>query len=114
MLDEHLTFSQQCNKVCNRVSTAIATIYKLRTVLPAEVLKSIYFSLVHSHLKYLTSIWGLAPVVHLKPVQRLQNCALKNVFGLPRLTSTFDLYFIYSRTILPIKGIHELQVLKFV
>jgi hypothetical protein len=47
-------------------------------------------------------------------LQVLQNRALKLVFGLPPLTNTLQLFQTHAQTILPIKGLHELLVLKHV
>lgn len=44
----------------------------------------------------------------------MQNRALKFVCGLPVLTSSVELYSLHARNVLPIRGLHEYEVLKFV
>jgi hypothetical protein len=84
------------------------------TTLPTDVLKLIYFSLVHSHLTHLCGISGLAANVHLKPVHILQNRALKTAYDLPILTNTLELFNDHVKTVLPVRALHYFQILKFV
>lgn len=113
-LDTHLNSGNHIRMIYARVSPALAALYKLRNVLPSEVLRLIYFSLFHSHLVYLCSILGQTYSSYLRPLQVLQNRALKIVFNLPALTSTTDLYARLVRNVLPIRGIHELQTVRLV
>lgn len=113
VLDTHLTYRRHCDFVSSRMSAAIGALYKVKAFVPREALLSIYFSLVHSHLLYMVNIWGTASTAHLKPLQILQNRALKIVYGLPTLTRTVELFSEHARGILPVKGLHELQVLKY-
>lgn len=85
---------------------------KLYYFLPCKVLFLIYFSLIHSHIQYLCSIWGNSCKSNLKPIQILQNRALKAIHGLPNDHSTFDLYS--KSGVLPIKGIFNSQICTFV
>lgn len=113
-LDTHLNFGPHIEMICGRVSPALAALYKLRNVLPTEALRLIYFSLFHSHVDYLCSIWGQTHSCYLRPIQVLQNRALKIVHGLPSMTSTVSLYSDYVRNVLPIRGICELQIVRLV
>lgn len=113
VLDTHLTYKRHCAFVASKMSSAIGALYKVKSFVPRDALRSIYFSLIHSHLLYMVNIWGTASAVHLKPIQILQNRALKIVLGLPTLTNTVELFSEHARGILPVRGLHELQVLKY-
>jgi hypothetical protein len=60
--------------------------------MPRAVLLNIYFALVYSHLFYCCILWGNASKTALKPLQTLQNRALRNLLNLPYLTSATPLY----------------------
>lgn len=107
MLDEHLTFQNHYSLICDKISPAIAAMHKLRTTLPQEALRLVYFSLVHSHLTQLCGICGLAAATYLKPVQVMQNRALKILFNLPLLTNTLELYREYGKTIIVYRYQHN-------
>lgn len=113
-LDTYLNFSKHIDIICARISPAVAALYKMRDFLPTDALKMIYFSLIHSHLVYLCCIWGQTFYSHMKPLQTLQNRALKLVYGLPFLTPTVSLYCHFVKNVLPIKGIHEYQMVRMV
>lgn len=113
-LDKNLNFGSHVDMICGRILGAVASLYKVRTMLPPEAMKSIYFSLIHSHVIYLCSIWGQTTYNHLRPLQVLQNRALKIAYELPPLTSTVHLFSHYVRNVLPIRGISEMQIVKLV
>ena len=47
--------------------------------MPSEILKSIYYATVHSHIAYAGIIIGCAPDSHLKPISKLQKIALRAI-----------------------------------
>jgi hypothetical protein len=112
--DSHLTWKYQCEDICKKIRPAASILFRLKRYLPTHALKQIYFSFVHNHLSYMSSIWGQAAAVHLKPIQVLQNRCLKTVYSLDRLTPSVDLYNHHAKGILPIKGLHLLSTLKFI
>jgi len=40
-------------------------------------MKNAYYALVYPHLQYCVATWGQAPKSNLKPLQTLQNMAIK-------------------------------------
>lgn len=113
-LDQHLSWETQCQYVTRTINPAIAALYKLRNCLPKQAKSKIYFALIHSHLCYVSQVWGTAAATHLRPLQILQNRAIKLIHSLPRLTPTSDLFNRFEQRILPVKGIHVYAVLKYV
>lgn len=113
-LDSHLTWANHCSSLCRKLRSTAGVIFKLRKHLPRESLMSIYYAFAHSHLSYMTNIWGHAAATYLKPVQTLQNRCLKNALNLDRLTRSVALYTTHAKTILPVKGLFIFQLLKFV
>lgn len=113
VLDQHLDWSHHCAALTRRVSAGIGAIFHCRKFLPKDVLLQLYHSFVHVHLSYMVGIWGSAADCFLKSVQIAQNRALKLIYNLPRLTPTIDVYLLHAKTILPIKALHDFQVLKY-
>lgn len=81
---------------------------KLCSFLPKHVLKMIYYSLIHSRISYLTLIWGCARRVHRRPLEVLQNRAIKRCQRVPNRTNTVQLY--HDANVLPIRGICDMQM----
>lgn len=113
VLDCHLTWSEHCNMVAKKVSAGVAAIFQCRDFLPSDVLLCMYHSFVHSHLCYMVGLWGAADAVYLKPLQVLQNRALRMIYRVPRLTPRVELYLRHAKTVLPIKALHRFYVLKY-
>ena len=59
-LDEFVTWEQHINSVINKVSSANFVLNQLKQLLPAKIRKTIYNSLVKSHLEYSIIAWGSA------------------------------------------------------
>lgn len=82
-----------------RLSGLAGVLKRITYALPKHVLKSMYFAYFHSVLSYLSPIWGSAPNYKLQEIQVIQNRAIKNIYSLPYLTHSVDLY---KDNILPI------------
>lgn len=112
-MDSHLNWSLHCEQLCRRIRSVVGILFKLRNILSLPALLQIYHSFVHSHLTYMVEIWADAPACYLRPLQVLQNRCLKIVYGLDVLTPSVLLYSHYAQGILPIKGLQELYINKF-
>lgn len=60
LIDEDLKWGPHITNLCKKLASVSGVLNKLKHVLPKHVLKKIYFALAHSHLVYLTGIWGQA------------------------------------------------------
>jgi len=49
-----------------------------------QTLKCVYYSFIKSHMQYCASTWGNAPKSFNKPLQVLQNRAIRIITGTPR------------------------------
>ena len=65
-----LTLKQKLNK-------ANGILAKLRHHLPSDILKTVYYSLFDTHLRYACQVWGQSNSDILVMVQRAQNKALR-------------------------------------
>ena len=57
-LDTNLTWKKHVNKMANKCSRITGVLNKLRYVLPLDIKKLLYNSLILSHIKYCITVWG--------------------------------------------------------
>ena len=77
ILDENLTFNQHINELCNKLKRLFHIFYNIRDYLNKENIKTIYYALIYSRIKYGISVYGQACETKLKRIQTLQNQLLK-------------------------------------
>ena len=57
-LDESLTWKPHIDKLAIKLSRNVGILNKLKNLLPSSIMKTLNFSLSHSHLNYGILIWG--------------------------------------------------------
>ena len=62
-LDEHLTWSKHIEAITSKISKSLFVINRVKYVLPHYALKTLYFSLVQSHLQYGIQAWDNATTI---------------------------------------------------
>ena len=78
LLNENLDNNEHIGLIISKIRSGIFAL-KTSKAMPTEVLKSIYFATVHSHIAYAGLIVGCAPDSHLKPILKLQKIALRAI-----------------------------------
>ena len=58
LIDEHLKFKQHINSLCTKLRRANGMLAKIRHYVDPTTLKSIYYSILFSHLSYCSQVWG--------------------------------------------------------
>ena len=59
--DENLSWKPHCDYIANKISKVCGVLNRLKNVLPLTVLRTLYFSMVQSHLNYAILTWGFQP-----------------------------------------------------
>ena len=77
LIDEKLLWDEHIQYVTNKLIKYSSIFYKLRTIVPLQVLKTLYFALVHPHLLYGVELFGNAPLKYLDPLIKLNNKLLR-------------------------------------
>ena len=72
-IDKHLNWSMHLNKLATKLAQNIGILCKLKYFLPSYILKTIYCSLVLSHLQYYTLIWANTYTTKLNKIRMLQT-----------------------------------------
>lgn len=111
-IDANLTFKKHVSGLCKTLRSVNGVIYRLRKRVNEKQLWDIYNAFFNSHLNYMIEIWGWASRSTLKPIQILQNRALKTILNLPLRTPSIDLFEIHCKRVLPVNGIFTLKVCK--
>ena len=75
MVDEYLNWDGQFKSVKSKICGGLASLKKLKNILPQSNLRSVHCAIVESHLRYADVIWGSLPARKIETLQRLQNRA---------------------------------------
>lgn len=114
-LQNNLSWDIHIGEIKKKIAPAIGILYKLKYKLNEKSKLMIFQSLVQSHLKYLAVAYACNKNSgSLRSLQCMQNKALKTIYNLPLTYPTLLLYRDVGKTILPIYGLHEYQVVMFV
>ena len=77
LIDENLTWKEHISHVNKKISRALFSIKQVKNVLPKQCLKTLYYSLIHSHLSYGILVWGNATQSALRQTTLLQKRAIR-------------------------------------
>lgn len=91
-LDETLSWDKHIGNLLPKLRATSRLIYRLRNTLDYQKLKCIYFAYFHSHVSYMSNIWGLTNQLLVSKVRVLQNGIIKTMYGVERLYPTNRLY----------------------
>jgi hypothetical protein len=76
-LDEHLTFDSHCDTLCAKLAKSNYILNRVKNFMPKESLRTIYFSMIHSHLNYCMPIYGCTSNKNLSKIEKAQKKALR-------------------------------------
>ena len=106
IIDCHLNWKHHILNVSKKISRSIGVMYKLREFMNTKMLKSIYYSLIYSHLVYAIQVWGSACDTELNKILILQKKAV-------RMITNNDQYPLVPGPLIPSNPIFsELEILK--
>jgi len=77
--DSSLDWSSHVQYIKSKLVRASCLLYKIRNVVSVDVLKMLYFSLVHCRLKYCIVSWGTATKSVLQPLEVVHNNILRTI-----------------------------------
>ena len=56
-LDINLSFKAHINETCNKLSRSVGILYKLKSFFQEEILKSLYYKVIHPYINYNIESW---------------------------------------------------------
>ena len=111
-LDEHLTWNEHILDLCNKLKRHFKTFYCIRRYLNKEQVKSIYYALIYSRIKYGITVYGSASKNLIAKIQTLQNKLMKVLLGKKYRYSTDSLH--NELEILKVPDIAKVNTLAFI
>jgi hypothetical protein len=78
-IDENLSFNQHCKHVCNKLAQSNYIINRVKNILPRNVLRTLYFSLFHSHLLYCLPLYACTSTKNLNRLKVLQKKVIRTI-----------------------------------
>lgn len=76
-IDENMKWDIHVSNVASKLASYVGAFGRVARTNRMPVLKNLYYSFIHSHILYLTSIWCNAPKYCLQKIQTLQNRAIR-------------------------------------
>jgi len=110
-IDESLSWKKHLKYINSKISRSLFAMKQAKVFLPKESLRTLYFSLINSHIAYGILAWGNAKHDILNKTHLLQKRALRAIHN-TRYNSHTDPLFKQER-ILKLSDLHELEVLLF-
>ena len=109
-MDENLSWSRHVNYLRSKLSKSLFALNRVKNIFPYDIMKSLYYSLFHSHLTYGILAWG--NTANIKQLFNMQKKAIRVVNNKSYRSHT-DPLFLHSK-ILKIEDVYKLQVCMFV
>ena len=79
LLDCKLTWRDHITAVRSKLSRNAGILFKMKGILPIQVLKTLYHSFIHSHLNHCPLIWGLGRKSTLQTIFTAQKRAIRTL-----------------------------------
>lgn len=110
ILDENISWKQHICLLHTTLRKSIRTFYFIRNLLPNNILRMLYFALIHSRLIYGIELWGSANKITLKPLEITQKHFVRTISFKPKQEPSFPLFRVLK--ILPLNYLFVYKVLK--
>ncbi len=108
-LDEQLSWKEHIKKLRAKLASSIFVINRVKNYLPHDALKTVYYTLIHSHLIYGIQAWGGSP--HIEQLYKIQKKALRLINHTSYRSHTDPLF--KRERILKIHDIYKLHCILF-
>ena len=110
-IDSFLNFKDQIHNLQSKISKGVGILFKLSKLVTSETLIILYYALIYPHLTYGITVWGSTFKSYFKPLQVLQNKAMRAIDNLNWKERVTPVYRKYK--ILKLNDIHKLEIAKF-
>ncbi len=108
-MDESLSWKYQVQTIKSKLSRSIFVLNRVKHLFPHDILRTLYFSLIHSHLVYGITAWGSSTFI--SQLDSLQKRALRIINNKPYNSHTAPLF--KQGNILRVNDLYRLQILMF-
>ena len=111
LIDNNLSWKAHVELLVSKLSRGVGVLFRLSNFLPSDTLRMLYFSLVHSHLRYGILLWGFSNKSLLYRLQILQNKAIRSLSRTSRYTNMKKIF--KSLRILRVAELRDFELAKF-
>ena len=94
IIDEHLDWKVHIGKLSNKIARNVGMPNKRKHFLPVYIMKTLYSSLIESHLQYCTLLWANSHVTNIRKLQLLQKKAIRIITSSHYIAHTDPLFSI--------------------
>ena len=111
-IDECLKWDLHVQSLCNCLTKYFNIFYNIRSIVPTNLKRLLYFAFVHSKISYGIELYGSCRPTLLSKIQVMQNKLLKVLYHKHPRTNTDTLH--HELKLLKVQDIFNLSLLKFV
>lgn len=108
-LDTNLSWVTHIDYLRKKLSSVVGVLNRLRKVVDYKSLKSIYYALAYSHLKYADIIWSCCTQDKLNSLSIIQNKIIRALYGFSYDTSRYTMY--KEAQLLPLKETIQMSLI---
>ena len=91
-IDEHLDWKVHIDNLSNKIARNVGVLNKLKHFLPIYIMKTLYSSLIASHLQYCTLLWANSHATNVRKLQLLQEKAIRIIISSHYIAHTDPLF----------------------
>ena len=73
IIDSQITWKPHIDKLTKTLSRALGVLYRIRSCVNIDILKTLYYAQIFPHLSYAIEAWGSADLTHLNKLLLLQK-----------------------------------------
>ena len=81
VIDENISWKQQVKEKCSKISKGSWAMYRMKTYVDYNTLRSVYFAIIYPHLQYCISSGWNASHLALQLIMTLQKCCIRILTG---------------------------------
>ena len=112
LLDERLSWKYHLSELTKKLARTCGMFFKIRNLLPLDVLICLYNALFLSFLQYGLIVWGQAYASYIDPIFKLQKKAIRAISFQPRMSPSLPIF--NDLKLLKLSEIFELRLSTFV
>ena len=112
LMDEHLNWKYHITKLSKKLSRTCGMLFKIRKLLPINILINVYNSLFMSFLQYGIVVWGLTFASYTNCIAKIQKKAIRIISHQSYISHSLPIF--QELRLLRISDIIQLKLLTFV
>ena len=93
LMDENLSWKYHISELIKKLSRSSGIFFKIRHLLPLDILKNLYYSIFSSFMNYGSPTWGLSYDSYLQPLFLLQKKVLRSISFQPISSPSSPIFF---------------------